>query len=101
MAKPIVFAAQARAEINAAAGRYGDERGELKVEFHAAVGDALGRSMSAWATDQPHLMKSTSYFTSASVQPASEALSGSCITSRTAPPFAAMMPSFVVLSSRE
>ena len=43
MAKPIVFAAQARAEVNAAARRYGDERPELKVEFHAAVNDALGR----------------------------------------------------------
>ncbi len=43
MAKPIVFAHQARAEANAAAQRYGAERAELKVEFHAAIEEALAR----------------------------------------------------------
>jgi toxin ParE1/3/4 len=43
MAKPIVFAQQARAEANAAARHYGEERQELKLEFHAAVKDALVR----------------------------------------------------------
>ena len=40
MAKPIIFALQARAEVNAAARRYGEERPELRVEFHAAVKEA-------------------------------------------------------------
>jgi len=43
MAKPIVFAQQARAEVTAAARRYADERPELKIEFHAAIKDALDR----------------------------------------------------------
>ncbi len=41
MAKPIIFAQQARD--NAAARRYGEERPELRVEFHAAVKEALDR----------------------------------------------------------
>ncbi len=43
MAKPIVFAPQAREEVNTAARQYGEERPELRVEFHAAVKEALGR----------------------------------------------------------
>lgn len=43
MTKPIIFAAQAREEVNAAAHRYGDERPELRAEFHAAIKDALDR----------------------------------------------------------
>lgn len=43
MAKPIIFAPQARHEVNAVARRYGEERPELRVEFHAAVKEALDR----------------------------------------------------------
>jgi plasmid stabilization system protein ParE len=43
MAKPIIFAPQARAEVNVAARRYGEERPELRVEFHVAVKEALDR----------------------------------------------------------
>jgi toxin ParE1/3/4 len=41
--KPIIFAPQAQEEVNAAARRYGEERPELRVEFHAAIRDALDR----------------------------------------------------------
>ena len=43
MVKPIIFAQQARDEVNAAARRYGAERPELRVEFHAAIKEALDR----------------------------------------------------------
>ena len=43
MAKPIILAPQARAEVNVAARRYGEERPELRVEFHAAIKEALDR----------------------------------------------------------
>jgi hypothetical protein len=43
MTKPISFAPQARDEVNAAARRYGEERPELRVEFHAAIREALDR----------------------------------------------------------
>ena len=43
MHKPISFAPQARDEVNAAARRYGEERPELRVEFHAAIKEALDR----------------------------------------------------------
>jgi hypothetical protein len=51
MAKRIEFARQARAEANAAARRYGEERPELRIEFHAAIKEALGRMIRL----SPHL----------------------------------------------
>jgi hypothetical protein len=43
MAKRIEFAQQARAEANAAARRYGEVSPEWRVEFHAAIAEALNR----------------------------------------------------------
>ncbi len=43
MVKSIIFAPQAREEVNTAARRYGEERPELRVEFHAAIKEALER----------------------------------------------------------
>ena len=43
MVKPIIFAPAARQEVNAAARRYGEERSELRFEFHAAIKEALER----------------------------------------------------------
>lgn len=51
MPKPISFAPQARDEVNAAARRYGEERPELRVEFHAAIKEALDRMVRL----SPHL----------------------------------------------
>ncbi len=51
MPKPISFAPQARDEVNAAARRYGEKRPELRIEFHAAIREALDRMVRL----SPHL----------------------------------------------
>ena len=43
MVKPVRLARQAREEVLEAAGRYGKERPELRVDFLAAVDEALER----------------------------------------------------------
>jgi toxin ParE1/3/4 len=43
MSKPVRLSRQARDEVLAAARRYGEERAELRVEFLAAVDEALDR----------------------------------------------------------
>jgi hypothetical protein len=43
MSKPVRLAREARAGLHEAARRYGEQRSELRIEFLAAVDDALER----------------------------------------------------------
>ena len=43
MSKPVRLARQAREELLEAARRYGDERPELRIDFLAAIDDAIER----------------------------------------------------------
>ena len=43
MSKPVRLAREARAELHEAARRYGEQRPELRIEFLAAVDEAMER----------------------------------------------------------
>lgn len=48
MSKPVRLAREARAELHEAARRYGEERPELRIEFLAAVDEAMERMVSSY-----------------------------------------------------